>query len=65
MVAVYADDLTFKGNDEKTIWSFKKDMMQSCEINDWGMQHYFLGIEVSQLEGLIFISQKKYCIWAF
>ncbi|KAL6133806.1 hypothetical protein ACLB2K_066039 [Fragaria x ananassa] len=35
-------------------------MMSTYEMNDMGLLHYFLGIEVSQSKDGIFISQKKY-----
>ena len=39
---------------------FKKSMMAEFDMTDLGMMHYFLGIEVVQSAGGIFISQKKY-----
>ncbi|KAK2979328.1 hypothetical protein RJ640_013292 [Escallonia rubra] len=35
-------------------------MMKRYEMNDLGVLHYFLGIEIQQTEGGIFICQKKY-----
>lgn len=35
-------------------------MMQTYEMSDLGLLHYFLGIEVSQVKEGIFVSQKKY-----
>ncbi|VVA34844.1 Hypothetical predicted protein, partial [Prunus dulcis] len=60
IVSLYVDDLIFTGNDEHLIQQFKKDMMSTYEMSDLGLLHYFLGIEVSQTENGIFISQKKY-----
>ena len=39
---------------------FKNDMMKKYEMNDLGLLHYFLGIEIDQREDGVFISQKKY-----
>ena len=38
---------------------FKNDMMRKYEMNDLGLLHYFLGIEIDQREYGVFISQKK------
>lgn len=40
--------------------NFKKSMMDEYDMFDLGMNHYFLGIEVSQTAAGIFISHKKY-----
>ena len=40
------DDLINTGNDELMIKAFKKNMMIECEMTDFGVMHYFLGIEV-------------------
>jgi hypothetical protein len=37
---------------------FKNDMMKKYEMNDFGILHYFLGID--QREDEVFISQEKY-----
>lgn len=60
IVSLYVDDLIFTGNDESLLQKFKKDMMSTYEMSDLGLLHYFLGIEISQTKGEIFISQKKY-----
>ncbi|XP_019053163.1 PREDICTED: uncharacterized protein LOC109114642 [Nelumbo nucifera] len=39
---------------------FKKDMMKTFEMTNFGLMHYFLGIEITQEEEGTFISQKKY-----
>ncbi|XP_020245226.1 uncharacterized protein LOC109823362 [Asparagus officinalis] len=39
---------------------FKKNMIKEFEMTDIGEMSYFLGVEVSQSEKGIFISQKKY-----
>lgn len=60
IVSLYVDDLIFMGNDHKMLQDFKADMMKTYEMNDLGLMHYFLGIEMSQNDKGIFICQKKY-----
>nr|KYP72520.1 hypothetical protein KK1_005110 [Cajanus cajan] len=50
----------FIGNCTVMFDEFKKSMMNEFEMNDLGMMHYFLGIEIVQSESGIFLSQKKY-----
>jgi len=57
---LYVDDLTFSGYCNVLFKDFKKSMMDEFEMIDLGMMHYFLGIEVNQIAGGIFICQKKY-----
>ena len=45
---------------KKMIKDFKKDMMKTFKMTDLGLMHYFLGIEISQKEDEIFVSQKRY-----
>ena len=42
------------------IKEFKEEMMKTFEMTDLGLLNYFLGIEVKQQKGGIFICQKKY-----
>ena len=60
ILCVYVDDLIFTGNSERLFSEFKKAMFSEFEMTDKGEMSYFLGIEVQQKEGGIFISQKKY-----
>lgn len=39
---------------------FKLEMMCTFEILDLGHLHYFLGLEIDQSDGRIFMAQKKY-----
>ena len=39
---------------------FKAGMMNTFEMSDMGLMHYFLGLEVKQGHEEIFVSQKKY-----
>ena len=40
----------------------KRDLAADFEMKDLGLTHYFLGMEVRQTDGEIFIGQGKYCI---
>jgi hypothetical protein len=60
IVCLYVDDLIFTGNDEGMFSTFKQSMMNKFEMTDLGKMKYFLGIEVTQSAGGIFICQKKY-----
>eukprot|EP00253_Pinus_taeda_P004812 PITA_04812 len=52
-------DLTFDRDDE-LIKSCKKDLAREFEIKDMGLMHYFLGMDVWQRDGEVFVSQGKY-----
>jgi Reverse transcriptase (RNA-dependent DNA polymerase) len=60
IVSLYVDDLIFIGNDDEMMHEFKNNMMKKYEMNDLGLLHYFLGIEIDQRNDGVFISQKKY-----
>nr|XP_016437498.1 PREDICTED: uncharacterized mitochondrial protein AtMg00810-like [Nicotiana tabacum] len=60
IVCLYVEDLIFTGNNPKLIPEFREATISQFEMNDLGLMSYFLGIEVSQLDSGIFISQKKY-----
>lgn len=59
IVSLYVDDHIYIGNNDKMIEEFKVYMMKKFEMTDLGLMHYFLGIEITQREDGIFISQKK------
>ena len=56
VISLYVDDLLVTGSNVELI----QDMMQVFEMTDLGEMSYFLGMEVKQIEGDIFISQRKY-----
>eukprot|EP00253_Pinus_taeda_P035927 PITA_35927 len=56
---MYVDDLILTG-DELLILSCKKDLATEFEMKDLGLLHYFLGLEIWQCSGGLFISQGKY-----
>nr|XP_027097546.1 uncharacterized protein LOC113717094 [Coffea arabica] len=59
IVGLYVDDLIFTGNSLKLISEFREAMISQFKMTDLGLMSYFIGIEVRQLAGGIFISQKK------
>lgn len=62
IISLYVDDLIFTGDDERMISDFKSSMMREFEMTDLGKMRYFMGIEVMQFDGGIFISQAKYVV---
>lgn len=62
IISLYVDDLIYTGDDEKMMSEFKESMMKEFDMSDLGKMRYFLGIEVVQFDGGVFISQMKYVI---
>ncbi|KAJ4772132.1 polyprotein [Rhynchospora pubera] len=60
VLCLYVDDMIYFGTDEGLVEQFKNNMKKQFEMTDLGLLHYFLGLEVKQLPGKIFLSQKKY-----
>lgn len=60
VVCIYVDDLIYIETSVQMVESFKQKMMKDFEMTDLGVMRYFLGIQVKQLKGEIFISQEKY-----
>ena len=58
---LYVDDLVLTGN-EKLIVGCKKELSKEFEMKDIGLKQYFLGLEVWQREGEIFLNQGKYTV---
>ena len=59
ITVLYVDDLILTG-DERLIHSCKEDLAREFEMKDMGLLHYFLGLEIWQQDGEIFVSQGKY-----
>ena len=59
-LVVYVDDLFIIGNDDAYISSIKRELKKVSDMENLGLLHYYLGIEVDQKPKQIFISQKKY-----
>jgi hypothetical protein len=61
ILVLYVDDLFMIGS-EKLIEDFKRDLVVEFEMKDLGMMHYFLGLEVWNKDGNIFLGHKKYVV---
>jgi len=59
IIVLYVDDLILTG-DEKFIKSCREYIAREFEMKDMGLMHYFLGMEVWQGDGELFVSQGKY-----
>jgi hypothetical protein len=60
VVCLYVDDLIYMGTNMKMVEDFKRSMMKEYEMTDLGLMKYFLGIQVRQSKGEVFICQEKY-----
>jgi hypothetical protein len=61
IIVLYVDDL-FLTREENLIAQTKRELSAEFEMKDLGLMHYFLGLEVWQKPGEIFISQGKYAV---
>ena len=59
IIVLYVDDLILTG-DEQLIHSCKANLAKEFEMKDLGLLHYFLGLEIWQRQGELFVSQGKY-----
>eukprot|EP00253_Pinus_taeda_P025184 PITA_25184 len=59
IIVLYVDDLVLTG-DHQLIKSCKEDLAREFEMKYMGLMHYFLGMEVWQKDGEVFVSQGKY-----
>ena len=59
IIVLYVDDLILTGDDQ-LIKSCKEELVREFEMKDMGLMHYFLGMEVWQRDGEVFVSQGKY-----
>lgn len=60
IVSLYVDDLLVTGSKSTLVNQFKDQMKQVFEMTDLGEMSYFLGMEITQSQQGIFISQHKY-----
>ena len=58
---LYVDDLFLIG-DDRLIRQCKRELISEFKMKDLGLMHYFLGLEVWQRLGDIFLSQGKYIV---
>eukprot|EP00253_Pinus_taeda_P002325 PITA_02325 len=59
IIILYVDDIILTGDDQLIV-SCKEDLAIELEMKDMGLMHYFLGMEVWQKDGELFVSQGKY-----
>eukprot|EP00253_Pinus_taeda_P019383 PITA_19383 len=59
IIVLYVDDLILTGDDQ-LIMSCKEDLARKFEMKYMDLMHYFLGMEVWQKDGELFVSQGKY-----
>jgi hypothetical protein len=64
ILVLYVDDLFLTG-EEHLIAQTKRELSIEFEVKDLGLMHYFLGLEVWQKPGWIFLSQGKYAVDVF
>jgi hypothetical protein len=55
------DDLFLTGDEEIIAWC-KRELTSKFEMKDLGLMHYFLGLEVWQRQGEIFLEQGNYTV---
>lgn len=60
LVCIYVDDIIYMGSSQALVDEFKCGMMHMFEMTYLGLLQYFIGLEVKQEEGSIFVSQKRY-----
>jgi hypothetical protein len=61
ILIMYVDYLFLIGDDELIAWC-KRELISKFEMKDLGLMHYFLGLEVWQRQGEIFLAQGKYTV---
>ena len=61
ILVLYVDELFLTGADP-LIHQCKRELGVEFEMEDLGLMHYFLGLEVWQRPGEIFLSQGKYIV---
>ena len=61
ILVLYVDDLFLTG-DEQLIVDCKVKLAAEFEMKDLGLMHYFLGLEVWQMDGRFFLGHGKYAV---
>ena len=59
IIVLYVNDL-IQISYEKTIKYFKEDLEREFEMKAMGLMHYFLGLEIWQEDGELFVSHGDY-----
>jgi hypothetical protein len=61
ILVLYVDDLFLTGS-QRLIANCKRDLASELDMKDLGLMHYFLGLEVWQRDGKIFLGHEKYTV---
>ena len=61
VLVLYVDDLFLTGS-SKLIKDCKQNLEVEFDMKDLGLMHYFLGLEVCQKNGDIFMGQERYAL---
>jgi hypothetical protein len=61
ILILYVYDLFLIGNEGLIAWC-KRELNSEFKMKDLGLMHYFLGLEVWQRQGEIFLAQGKYTV---
>ena len=59
ILLLYVDDLFITG-EENLIAACQRDLASEFEMIDLGLMHYYLGMEVWEEDGHVFLGQEKY-----
>ncbi|GKE51677.1 retrovirus-related pol polyprotein from transposon TNT 1-94, partial [Tanacetum coccineum] len=62
LVQIYVDDIIFSLIDPKACDTFSNEMSSKFKMSMMGQMYFFLGLQVSQSPGGIFINQSKYAL---
>ncbi|GJR02600.1 retrovirus-related pol polyprotein from transposon TNT 1-94 [Tanacetum coccineum] len=62
LVQIYVDDIIFSSTDPKACDIFSNVMSSKCQMSMMGQMSFFLGLQVSQNPGGIFINQSKFAL---
>ncbi|GJV63381.1 retrovirus-related pol polyprotein from transposon TNT 1-94 [Tanacetum coccineum] len=62
LVQIYVDDIIFASTDPKACAIFSNEMSSKFQMSMMGQMSFFLGLQVSQNPGGIFINQSKFAL---
>ena len=63
IVELYVDDLDITGNNANLILVLKKQLADPFEMNNLGLLHFFLGIQILLMNDGVFIYKPKYTLY--
>ncbi|GJY52894.1 retrovirus-related pol polyprotein from transposon TNT 1-94 [Tanacetum coccineum] len=62
LVQIYVDDIIFASTDPKACDIFSNEMSSKFQMSMMGQMSFFLGLQVSQNPGGVFINQRKFAL---